>query len=252
MVRRYIRTAGLVIIGISVFFAGCSQKNDVKPIPGGMDLPPEKIVERLFSAFAFNDTEGVEKYFATDVPEDVVTDFIGEFISSRKVGKFKALPINVADDKAEVTIHYNFNQIDSETGKFDKKKQVEKRDFSLVKQEGYWKIRTTGFESFDSEVESHLFKNCLSAALDVSLAQERYRQVVTQSSTDGSIPAYTNMLAPLQEYADFNERACESISIEKADDSDYLIKAVTMNLTPCEIYVNREGYAPESYEECAQ
>lgn len=221
--------------------AGCSQPKPTTPIPGAEDLSPDKIVDRLFSSFAFDDIAGAEKYFSSRIPEKLAADFISDFNATKRVGRFKTFLVNATERDAEVKVIYNFSAMNAETGMFESKKQVDTRHIKLVKESDYWKIHSLGIEDFDLAVEKHVFMECLGAVLDAVVAQEKYRR---------GHDAYSGTIGSLVPLVAFDDAKCSDMKVSNADAKGYLIEAVTRNNKPCNIVADTDSYSPATYEEC--
>ncbi|HOY62204.1 MAG TPA: hypothetical protein PLS19_06385 [bacterium] len=229
------------MIASLLVIAGCAQPKPTTPIPGAEDLPPDKIVDRLFSSFAFDDIAGADKYFSTRIPQKLAVDFISDFNSSKRVGRFKTFLVNDSGNEAEVKVIYNFSAMNAETGMFETKKQVDTRHIKLLKESDYWKISSMGIEEFDQAVEKHMFMECLGAVLDAVVAQEKYRR---------GHDAYSGTIGSLVPLVSFDDAKCADMRVSNADASGYLIEAVTRNSKPCDIVADTDSYSPATYEEC--
>ncbi len=244
MFRKITRLFGIIVLPLLVFAAGCAKAPEKGVIPGAEGLPPDKIVERLFAAFQFSEIEGAEKYFATEIPEDMASGFVKDFFSKHRVGEFRTKPLSVDKTNAVVKVSYIYTPKDPKTGEDaeNAKKAIDSKQMQMVKEGEYWKIRRTGFKDFDQRMEKHLFMNCLNSVMDATIAEEKLRQ---------ARPTYSNSVGALMKYYKFDDAACKDMRIEDANKKTYMIIANTRNTVPCEITGNTDRHFPQRYEDCA-
>lgn len=235
----------VVLLPVCLLISGCSKKPspEEEVLVSEAEAAPNKTLERLFTSLQFEDIEGAETNFSKQVPVELAKKFIGDFNKKRKLGEFKTLTSEKTKSTATVEFIYNYQEKDPKTGELDLKRIVERGEMFLVREGKEWKIRRTGNEDFDESVEKSLFYSCLSAVMDVTIAEEKLRLQPKRKS-------YSNNLAGLMKIYPINETACRSITIDEAGRRTYLVVAMTRNTKPCRIEANTDVHTPEKYEEC--
>ncbi|MFA6450744.1 MAG: hypothetical protein WCX65_14820 [bacterium] len=242
MLRKFAQMLGMVMLPVCLIIAGCAAPPEKGAIPGAENLPPNEMVDRLFAAIQFNELESAENYFTSQAPENLAKKFIADFAKTRAIGQFKTKTISVVKNKAVVKALYNYDKKDPKTGEITTTKKIEElKQFEMVKEGKYWKIRRTGFPAFDMKVEESLFYDCLNTVMDITIAEEKLHQ---------RRPTYTDSIAALNKVYKINDAACANIRIEQAGKTTYWVVARSRNLIPCEITANTDKHSPMSFDEC--
>ncbi|HOX28691.1 MAG TPA: hypothetical protein PLQ76_05995 [bacterium] len=240
--KRFTLTGAVLSAVLLIFAAGCAPKTENKvDEQQTVKLAPAQVVEKLFSSLQSSQPEALNDLFASELSGRFSRKFYSEFTSDKSLGLFKAMLLNSDGKTASVKVIYNYLKKAPKTGELGDKKIIDRRFMELVKEKGYWKIRRTGYELFDEEVEKNLFLKCLNTVMDITIAEEKIRQ---------GRDTYSNSLATLLKVYPVNEKECKSILINNANDKSYLVTAVTRNYEPCTITGNTDVHSPERFEEC--
>jgi hypothetical protein len=234
----------IAILASCLFLAGCSNPPKPEEVPTAGEETPSKTVELLFSAFTFGDMTGTGKLFSKKIPSDMASKFTRDFFKKHAIDQFKPKVVSQDKKTAVVKVIYSYLPKDEKGEPVDTaKKKVELKTMGLVKEGDSWKIRKTGFPDFDEKVEENIFYECMNIVMDVTIAEEKLRQLPDRD-------AYTNELALLNKILPINEAACKSISVTDADGQSYLVVATSRNTPPCNIEANTDMHKPEKFEDC--
>ncbi len=244
MAAKKLKRFGMPVLAVIavLLMSGCSKQPAETKNAALKKLPPDKVVESLFSGYQMADLTKAGELFSKSLPEKIVSQYLNDFSSKRTISEFKTKTISSDMNSAYVKVLYRYNKKDPKTGEIDYNKPVvETKQFELAKEDEYWKIRRFGEAKYDNEVEKIVFYDCLNAVMDATIAEEKYKQ---------GNPTYTDRIAMLQELLPVNDSACEEMRIQDAGTKTYLIIAKTKNFVPCEITGNTDSHSPRRFEEC--
>lgn len=239
MKKEFFKRLVLVAVIITTM-AGCTQEKPQTSIPGAEIYSPEKIASMYISSLQMNQFENISLYFSKMVDGSIIDKYAKSFCDSVQVGQFKTKNISGDDNNATVQVVYNYTE-KSASSSADMKKKYKTVTMKLVKEDGIWKIRTTGIDDTDQAIEKEIFLECMNTVMDVTIAQEKIR-----STKD----VYSSSLSELLKVVAFKESQCSELSIDNADENSYLVKATTKNLKPCSITADTDSHHPEAYDEC--
>lgn len=229
-----------IAAAIIITLAGCAAEKPKTSIPGAELYSPEKIASMYISSLQMNQLENISLYFSKAVDPEIANKSAKSVADSIQIGQFKSKQISGDDNSASVQVVYNYVEKSADLSA-SRKKKYSTVNMMMLKEDGVWKIRTTGLADADNEIEQRIFLQCLNTVLDVTIAQEQLR---------GGRDEYTSRLTELQKKINFDESACGELSVAHADESSFQIVAKTKNLKPCDITANTDSHTPESYQEC--
>lgn len=231
----------LVVAAAIVFaVAGCAPEPPKTSIPGAELYSAEKIAGMYISSIQLNQLDNIELYFSKAVDPKIVKQSAQALYDSTQIGQFKSKQISGDKENALVEIVYNYSGKNADSGP-TKDKQYATLQMKMVKEDGSWKIRTTGIPETDQAIENQIFLQCLNTVLDATIAEERIR-----ARTD----VYSSRVTDLQRAVKFDDKNCSELTIGSADETSYQILAKTKNLKPCDITANTDIHTPETYQGC--
>ncbi len=241
-------TSAITAAAAMLIIAGCSQAPPpispyARDIPNGRAMSPERIADNLFAAIKYKDEEGVCRFFSSQVP-DKVCEEVQAIIEKKTIGWYHATPVEKRTDSATVKVSYEYSAQKAGGGKGDFVMAKSSMTFSLIPEDGVWKIRTTGIREIDEAANQYLFTKCLNTVLDASIGQEKYRYHNEKySETVGQL---VDQYPPLKD----SEKMCKSLRVEKAEIEQYEIIGIANTVPPCFITADQDGFTPQKYSAC--